>query len=94
MYHAAHSAKRIPDRADPAWILRSPYGQGQMKKAGEESEMKMLADAGMMLGKGHEILLVLTAQRALATSPANGLPRSGPSGLPFSSCLSSLSVRD
>lgn len=29
-----------------------------MKKVGEEYEMKMLAGAGMMLEKGHEILFL------------------------------------
>lgn len=52
-----------------------------MKSAGEESEMKMLADAGMMLEKGHEILRPSASWR-------------GPSGLPFSSSLSSPSMSD
>jgi hypothetical protein len=54
-----------------------------MNKAGEESEMKMLADAEMMLGKGHEMLFLLRVP-----SPANQLPGTGPSGIPFWSSLS------
>lgn len=58
-----------------------------MKSAGEESEMKMLADAEMMLEKGHEILFLLRVRPS-----ANCMPSRGPSGLPFSSSLSSLPV--
>jgi hypothetical protein len=58
-----------------------------MKSAGEEPEMKMLADAGMMLEKGHEILFLLRVR-----SSANWMRSGGPSGLPVSSSVSSLSV--
>ena len=58
-----------------------------MKSAGEESGMKMLAEAEMMLEKGHEIVFLLRVR-----SSANWMRSRGPSGLPFSSSVSSLSV--
>lgn len=61
--HATHSAKRIPDRADPAWILRSQYGQGRMK-------LRRTNEAR----KGHEILRARPSANWMLSRGPSGLP--------------------